>query len=244
MKITLLALAALVPALAYAEDPKPYVVYNGRGAGPGASAPAAAAAPASGGSGSAAGQYLTAATQASAFGANTVRPSATAGDPGAAAAAALAAAGAGQSFRGTARSTNKRGVPRAAARRAQDSPPPNYSKPGALIRTEGQLPVYANPGNAGTHSVEGGSFVNIDPRRAKDVGRAPGISWGAPDTPPSGNPASGSGSAGGNGVTANGPAITENDGHGGDKGGDKDGRNGNGNGKGNGSSISGFDPAF
>jgi len=247
MKIALLAVAALVPTLAFAESPKPYVVVNGHGAGPSA---APAPAPSAGTSGAAAGPYLTAATQASAFGANTVHPMSTVGDPAAAAAAAaMAASGSGRGFRGVSRFTGKRGVTRAAVRRAQDSPPPNYSKPGALIRTEGQLPIYTDPGNAGAHSVEGGSFVDIDPRRAKDVGRAPGIAWGAPDTPPSANP---TGAAGGNGVTANGPPITVNvdNSHSNNTNGNQNGGSGNGNGNGdgkgngNGNSISGFDPAF
>lgn len=257
MKIAGMALAALVAAPAFADDPKPYVLYNGRGA----VAPAAAPAPSpakGGGAGAPSGSVLTAASQASTFGSSTVRPSSYPGDPAAAAAAAMAAAGAasgssaGQAVRGVKRHSAKRGVAKSSSRKADgDAPPPNYSKPGALIRTEGQLPIYTDPGNAGTHSVEGGGFVDIDPRRAKDVGRSPGVAWGAPDTPPSANPTSGGG-AGGNGVTANGPAITVNNidnSHSNNTNGNQNGGDGNGNGNGNGnghgnSSVSGFDPSF
>jgi hypothetical protein len=132
---------------------------------------------------------------------------------------------------------------------ADTTPPPNYTKPGALIRTEGQLPAYSDPGNARTTSVEGGSFVDIDPRKAKDVARAPGVAWGAPDTPPTVNPTTGGGGAGGNGVTANGPAITIDNSHSGNVNGNQNGGNNgnNGNGGGNGNSAptgTGFDPSF
>jgi hypothetical protein len=88
---------------------------------------------------------------------------------------------------------------RAAA--AADAPPPNFSKPGALIRTEGQLPVYSDPGNARTHSVEGGGFIAQDAGAARDAARSPGVTFGTPDGAPA------STSAGGNGATANGPAF-------------------------------------
>jgi hypothetical protein len=78
-------------------------------------------------------------------------------------------------------SAARRGVARNSGGTAQ-TPPPNFSKPGALIRTEGQLPVYSDPGNARTHSVDGGGFIG---------------------PPPSGAPAA---VAGGNGATVNTPA--------------------------------------
>jgi hypothetical protein len=125
----------------------------------------------------------------------------------------------------------------ALSRRAtDDAPPPNYSKPGALIRTEGQLPVYSDPGNARTFSVEGGGFIAQEAAKSRDAARAPGVAWGAPDTPPSVNPTSGAG-AGGGGVTANGPAITVNNDHSGNV-------NGNQYAGGPAPSGTGFDPSF
>ena len=80
---------------------------------------------------------------------------------------------------------------------------PAYATPGAKILSEGQQPVYSNPGGGGTQSVNGGGFVAIEPGRANDVGRSPGITFGAPDRAQS----SGTGSAGGSGGSSNGPAF-------------------------------------
>lgn len=84
---------------------------------------------------------------------------------------------------------------------SQDAPPPYFYTPGALIRTAGQLPVYSDPGNAGTHSVEGGGFVAMDAAQARSLGGT-GVGFGRPDARPSSG-----GGAGGNAVTANGPAF-------------------------------------
>ena len=73
-----------------------------------------------------------------------------------------------------------------------DTPPP-YATPGAKIVTAGQPPGYSNPGNGGTHSVDGGGFIAIDQGRANDVGRG-GITWGTPDRVPSSGGAGGGGS--------------------------------------------------
>lgn len=48
---------------------------------------------------------------------------------------------------------------RTTARRAGETAPAAWSKPGALVRTEGQLPVYSDPGNARIHGVDGGGFI-------------------------------------------------------------------------------------
>jgi hypothetical protein len=68
----------------------------------------------------------------------------------------------------------------------------------------GEQPTYSNAAGGGTASVNGGGFITIDQSKANDVGRGPGVTWGAPDTPPGG---SGGGSIiGGSGAGANGPA--------------------------------------
>lgn len=79
--------------------------------------------------------------------------------------------------------------------------PPNYSKPGALIRTTGQQPVYEKA-ETRTHTVDAGEIV-MNNRKARDVGRAPSVQQGPKDTPPPPNPISGGNSAYGNGASAN-----------------------------------------
>ncbi|MFI5362524.1 MAG: hypothetical protein ACHQ49_11185 [Elusimicrobiota bacterium] len=73
---------------------------------------------------------------------------------------------------------------------------------GSKILTAGYPPTYSAASGGGTLSVNGGGFVTIDQSRALDVGRSPGITWGAPDRAIS----SGSG-AGGSGGSSNGPAF-------------------------------------
>lgn len=80
---------------------------------------------------------------------------------------------------------------------------PAWATPGAKIISAGRQPVYSDPGNGGTHSVEGGGFIAMDQGRANDVGRAPGITWGRPDRAPS----SGAAAGGGSGGSSNGPAF-------------------------------------
>ena len=81
---------------------------------------------------------------------------------------------------------------------------PAWATPGAKIVSAGQPPVYSDPGNGGTHSVEGGGFIAMDQSKAADVGRAPGIAWSAPDKTMS---AGASGEGGGTGASSNGPAF-------------------------------------
>lgn len=69
-------------------------------------------------------------------------------------------------------------------------PPPNFSKPGALIRTAGQAPKYGTPEPERRHAVYAGEIA-IDARKARDVGRAPDLQQGPKDTPPPPNPISG-----------------------------------------------------
>jgi hypothetical protein len=78
---------------------------------------------------------------------------------------------------------------------------PGFATPGAKILTLGQAPVYSNAAGGGTASVSGGGFVAIDPTRATDVERGPGITWGTPD-----QTTASSGGGGGSGASSNGPA--------------------------------------
>jgi hypothetical protein len=129
---------------------------------------------------------------------------------------------------------------------APEEAPPHFSKPGALIRTEGHRQYqYAEAGNHREHTVDAGE-IKLDPRKANHVGRAPGLKWSAPDKLPPCTPGTlGCGSSGGNAITPN---------SGGSGGGDTtivhngahDNENGNGNGRGNNGfgGGTGFDPSF
>lgn len=79
--------------------------------------------------------------------------------------------------------------------------PPNFSKPGALIRTTGQQPVYEKA-ETRTHTVDAGEIV-FNKRKGSDVGRAPSVQQGPKDTPPPPNPVTGGNNAYGNGASAN-----------------------------------------
>lgn len=130
---------------------------------------------------------------------------------------------------------------------APEEAPPHFSKPGALIRTEGHRPYqYAETGDARQHTVDAGE-IKLDPRKAHHVGRAPGLKWSAPDKLPPCTPGTnGCGSSGGNGITPNsgGNSITINEGD--RNNGAHDNQNGNGNGRGNNGfgGGTGFDPSF
>lgn len=130
---------------------------------------------------------------------------------------------------------------------APEEAPPHFSKPGALIRTEGHKQYqYAETGDARQHTVEAGK-IELDPRKSHHVGRAPGLKWGAPDKLPPCTPGTnGCGSSGGNGITPNsgGNSITINEGD--RNNGAHDNQNGNGNGRGNNGfgGGTGFDPSF
>lgn len=82
--------------------------------------------------------------------------------------------------------------------------PPHYSKPGALIRTTGQQPIYEKA-ETRTHTVDAGEIV-MNTRKAIHVGRAPSVQQGPKDTPPPPNPVSGGGYSGG--AAANSPASS------------------------------------
>jgi hypothetical protein len=84
--------------------------------------------------------------------------------------------------------------------------PPNYSKPGALIRTTGQEPKYEPaPDKIFTNTVNAGEIVFND-RKGIDVGKAPTLQMGPKDTPPPPNPGYGQGYSN-SGAAANGGPI-------------------------------------
>jgi len=258
MRIALIGLAALLPALASGEDasPAPYVLHQGRAvreeapAG-GPSAPSASRPSRPNG---------VSVRQVSSFGSSAPQTRIVGGRSSFGRPAAPAPAP--RAFRGV--SSRRRGIMAAGATPA-DSTPPAYAVPGAKIISAGQPPVYSEAAGGGTHSVEGGGFIAIDQSKAHDVGRAPGITWAPPDTPPGRNPASG---GGGTGVSANGPSPvatsggssgssggSSTDGSGGHisgtgNGGDNNqgnngqGNNGQGNNGGGNNNMIGFDPAF
>jgi len=216
MKTALLVLAVLAAAPAFADDSGPYVLRDGRRAAP-AAAPAATPI------------RSHSRAPSAALGATNIHPSSFSGHVG-----------------GRALGGSRLGTLRAAQGRTalgnDNTPQPEYSKPGALIRSEGQLPVYTDPGNATTHAVEGGGFVAQDPRYARSLG-GQGISYGPADKMPGTNPSTGG--AGGNGVTSNGGSSSGgsssgSSGSGGNSGADNNGQH---NGQDGGSaSPTGFEP--
>jgi hypothetical protein len=196
MRIALIGLAALLPALASADDasPAPYVLHQGRAVARSSVKP--------GGSRS---------------NAVPVRPVSHSGAPVRTQVVGGRSSGfrssspapAARAFRG---SPSRRGItgsgpaptPAPAPAPAETTPPP-YAVPGAKIISAGQPPVYSEAAGGGTHSIEGGGFIAMDQAKAHDVGRAPGITWSPPDTPPS---QTRRGTGGGSGASANGPAPT------------------------------------
>lgn len=115
----------------------------------------------------------------------------------------------GRQFMGVGRASSGRAVRRSGkpfwggTRRAVDGDtasteeaPPNFNKPGALIRTTGQLPKYEKAETPVTHTVDAGEIV-MNNRKAHNVGRAPSLQQGPKDTLPPPNP----GTAGSNYTT-------------------------------------------
>lgn len=205
MRIALIGLAALLPALASAEDPKPYVVYQGRAVRSGGAAPVQAAQPTAAQAGAPQTAGAPAVRPGFTFGSGFVHTSITGGRSS----FGRPAPAASRAFRG---SSFRRGFTSSRRATAGDSAPPAYAVPGAKILTAGQQPVYSPAAGGGTHSIEGGGFIAMDQAKAHDVGRAPGISWAPPDTPPGRNPQTG---GGGTGASANGPAPAGTSGSGG-----------------------------
>ncbi len=65
--------------------------------------------------------------------------------------------------------------------------------------------MYSTPAGGGAHSVDGGGFIAIDQSRANDVGRGPGVTWGAPDRAPTAGAGGGGGGSGD--ASSNGPSF-------------------------------------
>jgi hypothetical protein len=113
--------------------------------------------------------------------------------------------------------------------------PPNYSKPGALIRTTGQEPKYAPaPDKIFTNTVDAGEIVFND-RKGIDVGKAPTLHEGPKDKLPPPNPGYGIPASGGGASKNSGPVTVIAGGSGGGSGGsggnDNNGSGNNGKGK-------------
>lgn len=99
---------------------------------------------------------------------------------------------------------------------ADDERPPNYDKPGALIRTTGhRLPQYEKAEDPRVNTVDAGEIV-LNKNKAFNVGQAPSVQYGPRDTPPPPNPTSG---GMGTSVSANGPTNASSNSGGGKGGG-------------------------
>ncbi|MDE2491866.1 MAG: hypothetical protein KGM24_13555 [Elusimicrobia bacterium] len=222
MKTALFAFAAsvLLAAPSWAGS-RPYVLHNGRHFGGGGGGARNFAPPASRGGGN--GFIRMSGGGASAFGARSVRASGFSGGGyygGARSVGGPARSQSSFAYSGPLRfthyvyrgggvepATGSSGGSTGSGGSSTQTPPPNFSKPGALIRTAGQLPKYEAASGGGTHAIDGGGFVASNPADSHDVGRSPGVAWGRPDTPPGAN----AGSVGGNnGAAYNGPPITIN----------------------------------
>ncbi len=78
-------------------------------------------------------------------------------------------------------------APTAPTSTSEEEAPPHFSKPGALIRTAGQAPKYAEAEAARQHTVPAGEIA-FNNNRAIDVARSRGVFIGPPDTLPPPNP--------------------------------------------------------
>lgn len=128
-----------------------------------------------------------------------------------------AARGGGKAFWGSGRKVDGGDTTTTSAEEA----PPHYSKPGALIRTTGQQPVYEKT-ETRTHTVDAGEIV-LSRRKAIDSNRAPSVQQGPRDTPPPPNPVAGGGGYG-TGASANSPASSSGSGGGNNNGSGNNGR--------------------
>lgn len=130
--------------------------------------------------------------------------------------------GGGKAFWGNRKIDGGGAVPAPAPAPAEEAPA-HFSKPGALIRTTGQAPVYEKAETARTHTVEAGPIV-LSKHKMFDVGKGPSVHIGPKDTPPPPNPGTGGGY--GTGATANsGPSGSSGSGNG-----NNNGHNNNGSG--------------
>jgi hypothetical protein len=172
MKTVLLALAVAVPALAFADDPAPYVLHNGR------AAPARASGGRASGTRRAAGGKLSAPRPRGASGARRGLLGTAPVKNGAAGSGSGGGSGNGSS---------------------SNAPVQGPAVPGATILSAGVQPTVSDPGAHGVNPTTRGGVITLDPARAQDVGRSPGLAWGTPDA------SSARGRAGGNAVTPNSP---------------------------------------
>lgn len=224
MKVLISAvIAALAAQAAQAEqrDAKPFSTVNGRTT---VSAPAAAPA---GGPGSAPSRVITVNTPGGGTAPNA--PMASQAPAVTGAMISGAPVDGGRAFMGGGRHAASRSATGRAARRGGrtfwgggrgidggstapapapggEEAPPNFSKPGALIRTTGQQPVYEKA-ETRTHTVDAGEIV-LNSRKARDSNRAPSVQHGPKDTLPPPNPGT-SGAVGyGGGAAANSPSSS------------------------------------
>lgn len=78
-------------------------------------------------------------------------------------------------------------APTTPAPAAEEETPAHFKTPGALIRTAGQQPKYAEAEAARQHTVPAGEIA-FNPARGYDVGRSRGVFIGPADTLPPPNP--------------------------------------------------------
>jgi hypothetical protein len=255
MRIALIGFAVLLPAFAAADDasPAPYVLHQGRAVRNSEASPSGTSQPAAPPVSVGSPANTEAGRSVSAFGIGSIRPGISGNRALARPNSSFSRA---RGFRGSSHGRSISGTPvtgapaPAPAPAPADSAPPAYAVPGAKIISEGQQPVYSKAAGGGTHSIEGGGFIAMDQSKAHDVGRAPGITWAPPDTPPSANPVNKGG--GGSGASANGPAPAGSGGStsgsdgstGGHISGDGNGGNNNQGNNGGQNNSTGFNPAF
>jgi len=181
MKTTIFALSVIIPALASAGDSgnAPYVVVNGRASSAAQAQTPAATSPVT--PSQTASPAQTSASQThGAFGAATsavriTRP-------------VVNKSSKASSFGKKSHFSGKRRADGGSTTTQTEEAPPNFSKPGAWIRTEGQQPTYTKTNDATTHQVEGGSFIDIENSKAQNVDRGQGLHTGPKDTLPTPNP--------------------------------------------------------
>lgn len=89
---------------------------------------------------------------------------------------------------------------------APEEAPPHFSKPGALIRTTGQAPVYEKAEAPRTHTVDAGA-IGLSKHKTVDMARSHGLRVGPKDTLPPPNPGTGGGY--GTGASANSGPTTD-----------------------------------
>jgi len=181
MKTTIFALASIIPALACAADSgnSPYVVVNGRASSATQEQTSAATSPAAP-SQTASPAQTSASQTRGVFGATTsavriTRPAVNKNSKA-------------SSFGKKSHFSGKRRADGGSTTTQTEEAPPNFSKPGAWIRSEGQQPTYTKTNDATTHQIEGGSFIDIENSKALNVEPSKGLHTGPKDTLPTPNP--------------------------------------------------------